>query len=172
MAALGTVLFPFYTDVAQLTPALVGAAIALGRVWDGINDPITGWLSDRTRTRFGRRRPFLGAMILPLVVCFVRSGCRRPAARREVFLYLVGALFFLDVFFGFYATPYLALGAEISTDYAERARVVSVRAMFHNVGLLLGGGGFLGLAAAARQRARGLRDRRAWRSARSCCSAA
>lgn len=148
MAALGTVLFPFYTDVAQLTPALVGVAIALGRVWDGVNDPITGWLSDRTRTRFGRRRPFLGLMILPLVLCFVMLWRPPAGSTQEVFLYLVGALFFLDVFFGFYATPYLALGAELSTDYAERARVVSVRAMFHNVGLLLGGGGFLGLAVA------------------------
>jgi len=148
MAALGTVLFPFYTDVAQLTPALVGAAIALGRVWDGINDPITGWLSDRTRTRFGRRRPYLGVMILPLTLCFVMLWLPPAGTTQEVFLYLVGALFFLDVFFGFYATPYLALGAELSTDYAERARVVSVRAMFHNLGLLVGGGGFLGLAAA------------------------
>ena len=149
MAALGTVLFPFYTDVALLSPALVGAAIALGRVWDGVNDPITGWLSDRTRTRFGRRRPFLGAMIVPLVVCFAAIWMPPAGTTNQVFLYLVGALFLFDVFFGFYATPYLALGAELSTDYAERARVVSVRAMFHNLGLLIGGGGFLGLAAAA-----------------------
>lgn len=146
MAALNTVLFPFYTDVALLTPALVGLAIALGRVWDGVNDPITGWLSDRTRTRFGRRRPYLGVMIVPLAFCFAALWRPPAGTTTEVFAYLVGALFLLDVFFGFYATPYLALGAELSTDYAERARVVSIRAMFHNVGLLLGGGVFLGLA--------------------------
>lgn len=148
MASLNTVLFPFYTDVALLTPALVGGAIALGRVWDGVNDPLTGWLSDRTRTRFGRRRPFMGAMILPLVLCFALLWRPPVGATGEVFAFLVGALFLLDVFFGFYATPYLALGAELSTDYAERARIVSIRAMFHNVGLLLGGGVFLGVAAA------------------------
>jgi GPH family glycoside/pentoside/hexuronide:cation symporter len=147
MASLNTVLFPFYTDVALLTPALVGGAIALGRVWDGVNDPITGWLSDRTRTRFGRRRPFLGAMIVPLVLCFALLWRPPAGTTTEVFVFLVGALFLLDVFFGFYATPYLALGAELSTDYGERARVVSVRAMFHNVGLLIGGGVFLGVAA-------------------------
>lgn len=148
LAALGMVLFPFYTDVALLPPALVGAALALGRVWDGLNDPLTGWLSDRTRTRFGRRRPYLGAMIVPLAVCFAALWTPPAGSTNEVFFYLVGALFLFDVFFGFYATPYLALGAELSADYAERARVVAVRAVYHNVGLLLGGGGFLALAAA------------------------
>ncbi len=146
LAALGAVLFPFYTDVALLPPAMVGAALALGRVWDGLNDPLTGWLSDRTRTRFGRRRPYLGAMIVPLAVCFAALWMPPAGSPREVFFYLVGALFLFDVFFGFYATPYLALGAELSTDYAERARIVTVRAVFHNLGLLLGGGGFLSLA--------------------------
>jgi Na+/melibiose symporter-like transporter len=127
---------------------MVGAAIALGRVWDGVNDPITGWLSDRTRTRFGRRRPYFGLTIAPLALCFVALWMPPVGSPSQVFFYLLGALFLFDVFFGFYSTPYLALGAELSTDYAERARVVSIRAMFHNVGLLLGGGGFLGVAAA------------------------
>ncbi|MEW6269797.1 MAG: MFS transporter [Thermodesulfobacteriota bacterium] len=148
LASLTVVLFPFYTDVALLPPALVGAALALGRVWDGINDPITGWLSDRTRTRFGRRRPYMGAMIVPLAVCFAALWMPPEGSANEVFLYLIGALFLFDVFFGFYTTPYLALGAELSTDYAERARVVTLRAVFHNLGLLLGGGGFLALATA------------------------
>lgn len=148
MAAFNTVLFPFYTDVALLTPALVGAAMALGRVWDGVNDPLTGWLSDRTRTRFGRRRPYLALMIVPLAVLFAAIWRPPVGETNDVFLYLVATLFLFDVFYGFYATPYLALGAELSTDYAERARVVSVRAVFHNVGLLLGGGAFIGIALA------------------------
>ncbi|HEY8514634.1 MAG TPA: MFS transporter [Candidatus Binatia bacterium] len=148
LASLSVVLFPFYTDVALLPPAMVGAALALGRVWDGINDPITGWLSDRTRTRFGRRRPYMAAMIVPLAICFAALWMPPAGTPREVFVYLVGALFLFDIFFGFYTTPYLALGAELSTDYGERARVVTVRAVFHNLGLLLGGGGFLALAAA------------------------
>jgi len=147
LSAFGFVLFPFYTDVVLLPPALVGAAIAVGRVWDGLNDPVMGWISDRTRTRFGRRRPYIGAMILPLAVAFIAIWSP-PAdlAPTEIFLYLVASLCLFDVFFGFYATPYLALGAEMSTDYAERARVVATRAVVHNVALLIGGGGFYGLA--------------------------
>jgi GPH family glycoside/pentoside/hexuronide:cation symporter len=147
MSSFGFVLFPFYTDVVLLPPALVGAAIAIGRVWDGLNDPVMGWISDRTRTRFGRRRPYLGAMILPLAVAFVAIWSP-PAdlSSQQVFLYLVASLCLFDVFFGFYATPYLALGAEMTTDYGERARVVATRAVVHNAALLMGGGGFYALA--------------------------
>ncbi len=147
MSSFGFVLFPFYTDVVLLPAALVGAAIAIGRVWDGLNDPIMGWISDRTRTRFGRRRPYLGVMILPLAVAFVAIWSP-PAdlSSQQVFLYLVASLCLFDVFFGFYATPYLALGAEMTTDYGERARVVATRAVVHNAALLLGGGGFYALA--------------------------
>jgi GPH family glycoside/pentoside/hexuronide:cation symporter len=148
LSSFGFVLFPFYTDVVLLPPALVGAAMAIGRVWDGLNDPVMGWISDRTRTRFGRRRPYLGTMILPLAAGFMAIWA--PPAERsswEVFLYLAVSLCLFDVFFGFYATPYLALGAELTTDYGERARVVAARAVVHNVGLLLGGGGFFVLVA-------------------------
>lgn len=149
LSAFGFVLLPFYTDGVLLPPALVGAAIAIGRVWDGLNDPIMGWLSDRTRTRFGRRRPFLGAMILPLAAGFAAIWSPPPGlSSMQTFAYLVVTLCLFDVFFGFYATPYLALGAEMTTDYAERARVVATRAVAHNAGLLLGGGGFVAIATA------------------------
>ncbi len=147
-ATFGIILFPFYTDVVQLPPALVGAALALGRIWDGLNDPLVGWLSDRTRTRFGRRRPYLVAMALPLALTFFAIWSPPVGdTERSSFIWLVAALCLFDVFFGFYSTPYLALGAEMTSDYADRARVVATRAVFHNIGLLLGGGGFLGLAA-------------------------
>ena len=63
-------LLPFYTDVMVLAPWLAGLGKMLGLVWDGVNDPITGFLSDRTRSRFGRRRPFLLAAALLLGLAF------------------------------------------------------------------------------------------------------
>jgi GPH family glycoside/pentoside/hexuronide:cation symporter len=55
----------FLTDVAKLDPALAGVSVLLGKVWDAINDPLVGVLSDRTRSRWGRRRPYLLFGALP-----------------------------------------------------------------------------------------------------------
>src|SRR5262245_44965357 len=91
-SSLNLVLFPFYTDVTALSPAVVGLAIALGKVWDGVNDPIIGYLSDQTRTRLGRRRPFLLAAAIPVGLTF--AAIWRPPADASstfLFLYLFGA---------------------------------------------------------------------------------
>lgn len=49
----------FLTNVAGLNPALAGATLLVGKVWDAVNDPLVGWLSDRTRSRLGRRYPWM-----------------------------------------------------------------------------------------------------------------
>ena len=56
---MGFYLLYFFTDVVGLVPALAGTALMIGKVWDAITDPITGYYSDRTRTRWGRRRPYM-----------------------------------------------------------------------------------------------------------------
>ena len=134
-------LLPFYTDVVLLAPALAGLALAVGRAWDACNDPIIGYLSDQTRTRFGRRRPYLIAAAIPLGIAFAALW-RPPVGLGQAALcgYLIATFCVLDVFFGLYATPYLALGAEMSDDYHERTQIAVTRAVFHNVGIFLGGG--------------------------------
>ena len=60
----------FLTDVAHLKPALAGLTVLIGGIWDAINDPLVGLWSDRTRTRWGRRRPFLLFGAVPYGVTF------------------------------------------------------------------------------------------------------
>jgi GPH family glycoside/pentoside/hexuronide:cation symporter len=133
-------LLPFYTDVVVLAPGLAGLGRMLGLVWDGVNDPVTGYLSDRTSTRLGRRRPFLIGAALPMGLTFGLLWSP-PAGLGPLagFFYLVLAYVVLDTCFTFYATPYLALGAELSQDYHERTQLSASRAFFHVVGLFAGG---------------------------------
>jgi glycoside/pentoside/hexuronide:cation symporter, GPH family len=133
-------LLPLYTDVVLLPPALAGLGKMLGFVWDGVNDPLTGYVSDRTRSRFGRRRPYLIGAALPLGLTFglLWTPPAQPGPMLG-FLYMVGAFMVYDTFFTFYATPYLALGAELSDDYHERTQLSASRSFFHVLGLFAGG---------------------------------
>jgi sugar (glycoside-pentoside-hexuronide) transporter len=139
MSSFQFYLLPFYTDVVQLAPWLAGLGKMLGMAWDGVNDPVAGYLSDRTRTRLGRRRPFMLAAALPLGLAFgaLWSSPSRLGAGFG-FLYLVLAFVVMDTAFTLYATPYLALGAELSADYDERTQLAASRAFFHVGGLFLG----------------------------------
>lgn len=132
-------LLPFYTDVVFLPAWLAGVGRMLGLVWDGVNDPVAGWLSDRTRTRLGRRRPFILAAAVPMGLAFCLLWTP-PAGlgTAGIFLWFVLAYVLLDTFVTLYTTPYLALGAELTDDYHERTQVSAMRSAFHVVGLLAG----------------------------------
>ena len=128
----------YATDVLLLPPAAVGVVFALGRLWDAISDPIVGIWSDRTRTRFGRRRPWMAAGVGLLAVCFVGVWWQ-PAGLGEWgrLLWATAALFAFYGAYTVYQIPHQSLGAELSTDHHDRSRVFGVQAVFFTVGMLL-----------------------------------
>ena len=107
-----------------MNPFLVGLIAAIPRAFDAISDPMVGYISDNTHTRWGRRRPYIlvGAILSGLVFALM---WQLPAGRSESFYFWVflGAsiLFFLT--YTLYATPFVAFGYEMTADYHERTRL-------------------------------------------------
>jgi glycoside/pentoside/hexuronide:cation symporter, GPH family len=137
-AALNQFLLFFYADVVLLSPALVSAAIFLGKLWDAVTDPVMGYVSDTTRSRWGRRRPYVAISAIPVGLCFVLLFTPPHASTTAVFGYLLLIYILLNTFFTMLATPYIAWGAELAQDYHERTTVVQVRSLFGVLGGALG----------------------------------
>lgn len=143
LTALGTLV---YVDHFKLSPALAGLALGLPRIFDAITDPIIGNLSDNSKSRFGRRRPFmfvgvLGCVfLLPLLWTLpMTETAFSPWYRNVPFLYIVVMGSLLALAYTFFVVPYTALGFELTPDYDERTRVVRWRMYIGLFGSLAAG---------------------------------
>ena len=67
-SAIQFFLMKFYTDGALVPPALAGNALLIGKIWDAVNDPLFGWFTDKTESRFGKRRVFMIFGAIPLAI--------------------------------------------------------------------------------------------------------
>ncbi len=128
----------FMTDVVGLRPGLAALAILIGKSWDWMNDPIIGHISDRTRTRWGRRRPFLLLGWLPFALAFALLWWR-PPFRSDIALviYYAAAYVLYDAAATFVYMPYFALTPELSADYDERTSLTTYRMFFSILGSLI-----------------------------------
>ncbi len=135
---IGAFLAIFLTDVVGLSPGAAGIAIFIGGTWDWINDPIMGYISDRTRTRWGRRRPYLLFGPLPFALAFTMLWWR-PPLEQELYLALYYAVAYIlfDASATLIYMPYFALTPELTSDYDERTSLTSYRMFFSILGSLL-----------------------------------
>ncbi len=111
-----------------MNPALVGLLSALPRLTDAFTDPLMGYISDNTRSRWGRRRPYIfaGAILVGLIYAML---WQLPADKSESFYFwyfLSGSLVFY-LAYTIFATPWVALGYELTPDYHERTRLMGVQ---------------------------------------------
>ena len=134
--------FLFYmTDILMIAPATAGLILAAGQVWDAINDPPIGHLSDRTRTRWGRRRPWMALSAIPLAICTVAIWTPpQEFDSTGVVAWVLVSFLLLRTFYSTFRVPHLALGAELSQGYHDRTRVFGGSQFFENVGLLSAAG--------------------------------
>ena len=143
---IGFYLLSYLTDSFGLAAGAAGTAVALGRIWDAITDPAVGYLSDRTRTRWGRRRPYMatGAVFLFIfmIFMFTNPGITSSAGR---FAYALVMYCLLNTAYTLVNIPYGSLTPELTSDFDERTTLNGFRMSFAVVGTLVGAGSVLPL---------------------------
>ncbi|MEM9251570.1 MAG: MFS transporter [Planctomycetota bacterium] len=121
-------LMPFFNVVLGMSPALVSSAMGLARLWDAINDPAVGSISDHWKSKWGRRRPFIfvGACLTGLV--FPLIWLANPGwSETALMVWLCVALIAYYTCYSLLSVPYESLGMELTPDYVERTRLFTFR---------------------------------------------
>jgi GPH family glycoside/pentoside/hexuronide:cation symporter len=135
---LGVYFLFFMIEVVGLRPGIAAIPIGIGKVWDFVNDPIFGHLSDRTRTRWGRRRPYLLFGALPLGFTFTMLWYRPDfESTAALIAYYSVAYIIFEASATMLYMPYFALTPELTSDYDERTSLTSYRMFFSILGSLL-----------------------------------
>ena len=126
----------FLTDVAGLNPAYAAWAVGIPRIWDAINDPLFGLVSDRIRTRWGRRRVLLLFGAVPLGLTFMLMWLVPSFGQAGLALYYATVFILFDTVFTLVHVGYNALTPEMTSDYDERSSLNGYRMAFSIAGTL------------------------------------
>lgn len=131
---VGVYLPPILARDFGLSLGTIGLVFLAGRLWDAVNDPLVGTLSDRTRSRFGRRKPWIagGSVLFLLAAAFLFFPVAEVTAT-----YLAAVLFFFYLGWTAIQIPFLAWSGEISGQYHERTRIATYQTVAGAAGLLV-----------------------------------
>ncbi len=129
----------FYTDTLLVPAGLLALIMAVARAWDALNDPVLGWMSDHTRTRWGRRIPYI-AVGVPLTALTYWMMFSPPTGLSvfQVCIWLFVAYWFYYLFNTIWHIPYEGLGFELSPDYHDRTSMYGYRTFFGQFGIICG----------------------------------
>lgn len=129
----------FYTDELGVAAGMLAWVFLAGRVWDAVTDPLVGHLSDRTRSRWGRRRPYFLASAAPICALFYLIWIPAPSlSPAGLFAHLMACYLALYTFWTVFEIPYAALGMELTPVYDERTRLFGMRQAFFVTGMAVG----------------------------------
>lgn len=141
-------LMNFLTDEVRLSAGIAGTALLVGKIWDAVIDPLIGSISDHTKSRWGRRRPYLLFFAIPFGLAFVLMF-RNPGIDGQTgkFIWAMLTYVFFCTVYSFTNIPYNALLPEMTSDYNERTNVSGYKMFFAVIGTLLGAGAAMPLMA-------------------------
>lgn len=128
----------FLTDVVGLDPRLASIAALIGILWDAVNDPIVGGISDRVRTKWGRRRPFIIFFSIPFAIAFVLLWWAPPwNSQFLLMIHVMLAYMISDTIQTLITVPYLSLTPELAPSYDDRTSLTTIRMFFNLVSSLV-----------------------------------
>ncbi|ANV91716.1 MFS transporter [Picosynechococcus sp. PCC 8807] len=120
----------FFTDVAGLPPDKSALILMVGKVMDAISDPVVGWLSDHTTSRWGRRFPWMIFGVVPFALCFVAMWGIPTTNTQWLLIYYITLALIFNTAYTVIFLPYVALTPELTSDYNERTQLNSFRFTF------------------------------------------
>ena len=134
---IGVYLLFFLTTIAGISPGVAGTIAAIGAVWNAIVNPVMGYIADKVHTRWGRRRPMMLAFSIPLALgmFLVFTNVNLPESIKPIY-YGVLVMLYWTGYTGFFV-PYLALGADYTTDYDDRTILRLFGSLFNMFGATL-----------------------------------
>ena len=138
-ASVGTMWMPVFNLGFGISPGLLGMIGVIYRIWDAVTDPVIGNMSDNTRTRWGRRRPYIlvGAVLVAITTPMLwRLSPSWGEMGMLVYITVIGLL--LHTSLSIWAMPYNSLMLEMTPNYDERTRISAYRTIFMKFGVLIG----------------------------------
>lgn len=135
----------FFTDVFGILPALAGTIILVSKIWDAISDPLMGFVTDRTNSRWGKKRPYLLFGAIPLGAAVFLLFLGPDISDNLKFLYGMVTFILFCTTITVVNVPYLALTPSLTRDSNERAVVTGYRVIFGILGTLVAAGATLSL---------------------------
>jgi GPH family glycoside/pentoside/hexuronide:cation symporter len=133
----GMFLFFYYTDVYGISAAAAGTIMMIARIWDAISDPLIGIISDRTKTKYGKFRPYMVWFALPLSLSLIMLFTTPDFEGTAKIIYAAGAYLLLSTFYTAVNLPFSALSGVMTSDSGERTLLNQYRFFLGFIGMFI-----------------------------------